>query len=1095
MARQVNRGARASRSWLLGATRDRVRAQWRLLIAVIAVAILANTLITTLGLLVTATEQQGARGSLTAIPADQTVIDIRLVTLTGSAEDAGDAVTAAVHTTLGESVPFTSAATALTDFSPLVDESPAIAYFGQFDDLQSHAELTSGSWPTATATGPTPVAMPEAAARARGWSVGSTLTLELRRGTVTAEVVGLYAADTKDEEYWALDPLRGAGNDPTHPKPGVSYFTPIEALGPLVVSPGALAAADIPVSSLQLTFHPDFGSTNVEDLAPLLERLDTASVDIRLEAGRVAERLTYASEVGTVIESVTSGLVVTRSTVVVVSLLLLVLAIAAMAQTARLLSDSRAGERRLMRARGASARHIIALTAVESVILGAITTAVSPLLAALAYRLVAAQPAMIAAGMPSAVEISALALATSALVSLAFVLVLIAPLVGRARAIAEDDQSSARPRRASGFMRSGFDLALVVLAGLAYWQLVSYHGVIDASASLTIDPILAVGPALVLLAGALLCVRLIPAASRLVEWMGSRSDRTILPLASWELGRRSQRAVAAVLLLSLALAVGTFGLSFLSTWRQSQLDQATVAVGAPVRVAANADSVTQQAAQLGMAAPVFRRFGLLNLGENDSDGTVVQVLGLSEPARELIDRGRLAEVGGSQIGLMLRPPIVPAVGIALPEGARDLSATARLVDTLALLDGGAGTLRAVIEDGDGLITTADFGAVTADGTTYDVTAELPVGSGLRLVGLQAAFDGAFAEGAGPLVAAKVSIYLGDLSAAGTPLDLGPTSSWSPVNADRLGERVTTGDAPEGQLDLNVIVPAGRASAFSSVGWKPDPAIMAVVPADLAARFQLQPGSYVTVTTQAADVQLELGAFAQLVPGAATESELEATGYGLGAGASRASTIVIDQQSLARALAQAGVAGAMVDEWWVDVPPGLGRDFVAAHSKDAVSYSSEVLGAKLQEAPLRVATQAALWVSIVAGALLAAVGFAMHSAATLRARRVELAQLRAIGLTRRGLLALVGAESVLLCALGVVFGVAIGILLAFLVAPLVAVSPNGTPPVPSVIVEIPVASIALLALEMVTVIGLVVLIVARAQRYTQPADLLRGGVEP
>jgi hypothetical protein len=77
----------------------------------------------------------------------------------------------------------------------------------------------------------------------------------------------------------------------------------------------------------------------------------------------------------------------------------------------------------------------------------------------------------------------------------------------------------------------------------------------------------------------------------------------------------------------------------------------------------------------------------------------------------------------------------------------------------------------------------------------------------------------------------------------------------------------------------------------------------------------------------------------------------------------------------------------------------------------------------------------------------------------------------------------------------VFGVAIGILLAFLVGPLVAVSPSGVAPVPSVIVEVPGGSIALLILEMVVVLAAVVLAVARIQRYTSPADLLRGGVDP
>ena len=1111
MTRHTSRPARASRSWLFGATRDRVRAQWPLLIAVIAVAVLANTLITSLGLLVTATEAEGARGSLTAIPAEQTSVQIRLVNLTVPVEEADTAVASAVQTALGSSVTVTSVGTALTEFDPLFIDSTevGIAYFGQLDEVQSHASLTAGSWATGSDSpdGSVPVTLPAAAAKLLGLALGSTLSVETPNGSVVTEVVGLYEADTEDEDYWALDPLRGRGNNPVYPTPGLNFYVPIEALGPLVVGPGVLASANIPVSSLQLSFRPDFSSVTADELGPLVQRLDSADIDVRLDTGRVAERLLYVSDVAGVVESVTSGLVVTRSTVLIVSLLLLVLAIAAMAQTARLFSDFRAGERRLMRSRGASARHILALTAVEALVIGIVATAVSPSLAALAYRLVAAQPAMAAARMPQTVDISPQAWASSAAVSVIFVVVLLAPLVGRARAIVEDDQSKARQRRSSGLMRSGLDLALVVLAGLAYWQLQSYHGALDTTASLAIDPVLAAGPALVLLAGGLLCVRLIPVASGLVERLGSRSNRAIIPLASWELGRRSQRAAAAVLLLSLALAVGTFGLSFLATWKQSQLDQAALAVGPAVRVSANAESLTEQAASLGRGvegtpAPVFRRSGLLNLdlsgSGQGSDGMVVQVLGLPLPARELIDRGRLAELGGSKIELLLPHSSSRASGITIPASSRTLSATVRLDDETGQLQDEQGVVRAVLEDGIGLITTVDLGEVPVDALPYEVSGELPAGSGLRVVGFQTAFDGSFAEGEGPLAVEGLEILIGDLAASGTALAADTDADWFPFNADPLGGRVTAGDAPAGwQFRLHVVVPAGRQSAFSLVGWKPAPSVMSVVPESLAARFDIRPGSLIALTTQAVAVQLQVTAPVGLVPGAATAEELDAMSYGLGAGAARASTIVVDHVGLARALAQAGVAGPMVDEWWLDVPSGEGESYARTHAStdDTVSlYSTEVLGRQLQEAPLRVATQAALWVSIVAGALLAAVGFAMHSAASLRARRIELAQLRAIGLTRRGLLALVGAESLLLCVLGVVFGVSIGVLLAFLVGPLVAVSPNGTPPVPSVIIDIPATSIALLSLEMVAVLALVVLVVARVQRYTQPADLLRGGEE-
>jgi polyferredoxin len=71
---------------------------------------------------------------------------------------------------------------------------------------------------------------------------------------------------------------------------------------------------------------------------------------------------------------------------------------------------------------------------------------------------------------------------------------------------------------------------------------------------------------------------------------------------------------------------------------------------------------------------------------------------------------------------------------------------------------------------------------------------------------------------------------------------------------------------------------------------------------------------------------------------------------------------------------------------------------------------------------------------------------------------------------------------------------VGALLSWLVAPLVAVSPDGTPAVPSVIVDFPVGDIGLLVLGLVAVLACVVLLVARTQRVVQPADLLRGAGE-
>jgi len=63
---------------------------------------------------------------------------------------------------------------------------------------------------------------------------------------------------------------------------------------------------------------------------------------------------------------------------------------------------------------------------------------------------------------------------------------------------------------------------------------------------------------------------------------------------------------------------------------------------------------------------------------------------------------------------------------------------------------------------------------------------------------------------------------------------------------------------------------------------------------------------------------------------------------------------------------------------------------------------------------------------------------------------------------------------------------------WLVGPLVAVSPGGAETVPEVIVQVPWLSIGLLVVELGLALGLVVLLVARGQRFAEPAELLREG---
>jgi hypothetical protein len=1086
--------------------------------------VLASVLVTTLSLLVSATEQRGVRGALGAIPAEQSSLEVRLldpaIDLADARAEVTDAVEdmyspAATATVVGGAVSSYLPVTAIAE-APRAPSPPTLAYFGEFDGVREQATLTSGEWPVETAARDlVPVAMPAAAAAGLALGIGGTFVVETPAAPVTVVVTGIYEPDDPLDEFWALDRLASAGYNPEFPNPFTSFYNPSVVFGPLVVGDGGLATAHLPVAIATLLYTPEFANTTVEQLQPLLERLTTADTDILFTANDVAVNVFIDTDVVPAVSAVAAGLTVTRSTVVVVSLLLLVLAVAAMAQLARLHSDARTGERQLMRARGASRRSILSLAAVEAVAIAVATAAVTPPLASLAYRLLAAQPAMVSAGMPADAGVPPVAWLISAGIAAVFVLVLLSPLVRGDVSFAEGAQSAGRQRLGSGIARSGIDVALVVLAGLAYWQLQAYRTPVQETATLAIDPVLVAGPAIVLVAAALVCVRLIPAAARLLERLGAGARGATVALASWEVGRRPQRATAAVLLLSLTLAVGTFGLSFLDTWKRSQVDQAAFAVGAPVRVEAQGPAANAVTPPPGATAePVLRRPLLIGGSSGapdehgDTGGNLASVLALTPGARDLAATGRLGELGGDVIVDNLAADLAEATTIDLPEGATGFAATVRIGDPVSPPEAVAADLTAVIENGGEQLVLLPLGRVKANGQDQVVSGEVAAdaaGGPLRLAGIQVKLVDTSGDTPVARVGEPVDVLFADLAGLvptgpGTPesvaLDV-DADGWFGAAAARGALRPPTDDLPEGwQLRLGVIVPAdlrGSPAGYALVGWEPGAAVPAVVDESLADWLDLTPGTELDVRTGGVPTTIRVAAVAPLVPGAARTVDLAGATPALGG--ARAQLAVVDTTRLSRALIEAGVAGPLVDEWWLDVPASDAASFVAALPADVTAVSSALLGERLQEAPLRVATQAALWVAIAASTLLAAVGFGVHSAAGLRSRRLELAQLRAIGYSRRRLVGLLGVESLLMCLLGAVFGVSIGVLLAWLVGPLVAVSPTGAPTVPSVVVEVPALGIALLLAWIVAVLAAVVLLVARVQRFTEPAHLLREGAQP
>ena len=490
------------------------------------------------------------------------------------------------------------------------------------------------------------------------------------------------------------------------------------------------------------------------------------------------------------------------------------------------------------------------------------------------------------------------------------------------------------------------------------------------------------------------------------------------------------------------------------------------------------------------------------------------ILGLGKKARAGLDRGRLAQEGGDEINAIADGAAPPASGFALPANATGIGARVRLGGVGlggagAAVNGVVADLVAILVSRDGLLSTAPMGSVPIDGLPHDTKGRLPGnvrgGLGLRMVGLEISIVGDQSGPGNPQ--ADVEVLVGELSAIGqtaggaastTLLRVGAANTWSATSIGSQAGPTTTGPVPAGwQLRMGIVVPAmvgTNGGEFLLSGWTPSSTVVGLITSSLAKATDAHVGDVLSFEVSDTQISITVGGIVPIVPAATQLAQL--TGAGMTGAANGASpAVVVDYTTLQRALIEEGAQGPFIDEWWVDVPPGGAAAYLASHSTSAVgSRSAELLAAELEAGPLRIATQASLWLAVIAAALLASIGFAVHTAAAIRARRLEFAQLRAIGLSRRALAAVIGAESALLGVIGAAFGVGIGALLSWLVGPLVAVSPDGSAAVPAVILVFPGANVAILVLVVLAALACMVVVVAMGQRSVRPAEILRGGDE-
>ncbi|MFD7745517.1 FtsX-like permease family protein [Streptomyces sp. NPDC059698] len=974
---------------------------------------------------------------------------------------------------------------------------PDLTQFAALD--RTRVRITEGRAPEAAPGdgGPVRVALPVVAAEALKLKPGErfTVTDRLRDEKRQVLVTGVYEAADQSDPYWQLDPLGGRGVRK------LAFTT----YGPLLTDPSVLASGALSGGNTAWLATADFAGLTTGSMEGLREA--SAAAPGALTAAPVfSSGVTARTALPTVLDQLDRALLVSRSTLMIVAVQLVLLAAYALLLVARLLNSERDGERELLRARGGSRGRITSFAALEALLLAVPAAVVAPLLAGPLTGLLADRSALSRIGLRVGESSASTVWLVSAGVALACALAVVAPSLAAGA-------GGRRTRAASlpGPVRAGADVGLLLIAAVAYWQLDRQAGggalTGDRDGDLGVDPLLVAAPALALLAGTVLTLRLLPPAAKLAERWAARGRGLPAALAGWQFSRRPLRGAGPVLLLVLSVAMGMLAIGQSASWNRSQSDQADFASGASVRMVSGPGGGPATAGAytalpgVRQAAPAFRT------DVEVSGGRTAEVLALdtAHADERMLMRSDLSEESPRRLFETIAPGPAPRPGLVLPKDGTRLKLDLRIT---AVAPKGAApgpdeeppVATLLLEDRYGLPYRALAGPVPVDGGPVAVSVPVSAAGGLALTGVEV-------DGQPPGDRARRQrVSLSDVrvvTASGTerPVTASAPVRWEGSMAFTEGGEVRRGEAPvrNGASDLPDFTYGTGAGDEES--WEPVTSTLRITAARPKATSvkavatdaylkstNAKLGDGIDVTLAGNTVRVELAASVRRLP---TTEAVEPSGAEdpvSGGGA-----LLMDLKAVTQVLALRPTATIEASEWWLSAAPGGAAKTAAALRALPDTDPAQVLvraeaAQRLVDDPLGAGPQSALSAVAVVAAALAAVGFAVSASGSRRERSAELGVLRALGAPRRRLARMVAAEQGVLIVLALLIGLGIGTVLTRAVVPLIVLTGQAGRPVPPVLVELPAGQIAAL-LAGVAALPLVI-VAAMALRRGNPAVTLR-----
>lgn len=777
---------------------------------------------------------------------------------------------------------------------------------------------------------------------------------------------------------------------------------------------------------------------------------------------------------------------------------------------ATMLVERQSGEIALLRSRGASSRQVIAIYAIEGLIVCGAGALAGPYLASLGISLLGYTPPFESLSGNAALEVPMSRLAFLAALGgavLAFTALLIPAWRAARHSTIDYKHSLARPQTQPIFLRYYMDLVLVGVGAFLFYQLREKGSLVTNRlfGELSADPLLLASPTLFMLMVALVFLRIFPLALRLVAWATHRLESPTVSLGLSRMTRAPMQYSRLILLLILATAVGMFAAGYRATLERGYDDRAAYTAGAESRLESirqpmglSNDSMVERVSRATDAAtisPVVRAQGSYSITQYTSQA--LTMLGVVPGEFEDVAYWR-GDFAGPSLGSLLErtklPPAELPEPMIVPGGSRYIGFWAQFP-----LPPNVGNLGIRLREENGVYweytmtptsptASNDWRFFVADLSRpvqlrFNQALSFPAGTDKRLDSVYVRISGQ-----APQVAQRVNVVVDDIQVTDVAsISQGVASGFENgqvVEAfDDMSRYVLISGAGPG--DAGTISFAEGGGRDGGGAARISFSRMRGVPPVFGLRLQRTPGPLpilaeeeftriankdtgdtfvLYVNRQYVEVKL-VGTF-KLFPGHDPE---------------KPESLMVADLAAMQELASAAPSisdGAYVNEAWMS-PATAGimeREKLLERGiqADGLFDRRDVRAAQEADPLIAASWEGILFLSFAAVLLLTGLGFAVYATLAVQARSLEFAILRTMGYTSRQVLALVSFEQMFVIGAGVIAGTFLGFPLGRLMIGYLGVTESGADPVPPLVSQVSWSAVltvySLLAIVFIGTIG-------------------------